>query len=49
MFTIRWLTYLAGAGLSPAGIIDLARPHTPFLFLLSNVKVNLGKILPETG
>jgi len=24
----RWLTCLAGAGVSPAGIIDLARPHT---------------------
>ena len=32
MFAIRWLTYLAGAGFSPAGIIDLARPHTPFDF-----------------
>ncbi len=28
MFAIRWLTYLAGTGLTPAGIIDLARPHT---------------------
>jgi len=28
MFTIWWLTYLARTGLSPAGIIDLARPHT---------------------
>lgn len=26
----RWLTYLAGAGFSPAGIIVLARTHTPF-------------------
>jgi hypothetical protein len=29
MFTIRWLTYLAGTGLTPVEIIDLARPHTP--------------------
>ena len=29
MLTIWWLTYLARAGLSPAGIIDLARTHTP--------------------
>ena len=29
MFTIWWLTYLARVGLSPTGIIDLARPHTP--------------------
>jgi len=30
MLAIWWLTYLARTGLSPAGIIDLARPHTPF-------------------
>ena len=34
MVTIWWLTYLARAGLSPAGIIDLARPHTLFIFTL---------------
>ena len=31
IFAIRWLTYLAGTGFPPAGIIDLARPHTPNL------------------
>jgi hypothetical protein len=31
MFATRWLTCLAGAGVSPAGIIDLARPHTPYV------------------
>ena len=31
MFATRWLTCLAGTGVSPAGLIDLARPHTPFL------------------
>ena len=31
MFAIRWLTYLAGTGFPPAGIIDLARPHTPLV------------------
>jgi len=35
MFTIWWLTYLARAGLSPAGIIDLARPHTPLILILT--------------
>jgi len=30
MLTIWWLTYLTREGLSPAGIIDLARPHTPW-------------------
>ena len=30
MLATRWLTYLAGTGFSPAGIIGLARPHTPF-------------------
>ena len=34
MFTIWWLTYLARAGLSPAGIIDLARPHTPIIVMI---------------
>jgi len=35
MFAIWWLTYPARAGLSPAGIIDLARPHTlSFFFFL---------------
>jgi hypothetical protein len=37
MFTTRWLTYLAGAGLSLAGIIDLDWPHTP-LILLSTIR-----------
>ena len=32
MLATRWLTYLAGTGVSPDGIIDLARPHTPFTF-----------------
>ena len=31
IFAIRWLTYLAGTGFPPAGIIDLARPHTPLV------------------
>jgi len=31
MFATRWLTYLAGTGFSPAGIIDLARPHSPLI------------------
>jgi len=31
MFTIWWLTYLTRVGLPPAGIIDLARPHTPII------------------
>jgi len=35
MFTIWWLTYLARAGLSPAGIIDLARPHTPWFSFIT--------------
>jgi len=34
MFATRWLTYLAGTGFSPAGIIDLARPHTPLISIL---------------
>ena len=28
-FSFRWLACLAGAGFSPAGIRDLARPHRP--------------------
>jgi hypothetical protein len=28
MFATQWLTYLAGTGFTPAGIIDLARPHS---------------------
>ena len=31
MLAIRWLTCLAGAGVPPAGIIDLARPHSPII------------------
>ncbi|WP_428357061.1 transposase [Methyloprofundus sp.] len=38
MLTIWWLTYLARAGLSPAGIIDLARPHTPLVLLREAVQ-----------
>jgi len=34
MLAIWWLTYLARAGISPAGIIDLARPHTPLVFAI---------------
>ncbi len=34
MFATRWLTYLAGTGVSPAGIIDLARPHTPIILVV---------------
>ena len=34
MFTIWWLTYLARTGLPPAGIFDLARPHTPWFLLI---------------
>jgi len=30
MIATQWLSYLAGTGFSPAGNIDLARPHTPF-------------------
>jgi len=43
MFTIWWLTYLARAGLSPAGIIDLARPHTPLIppNLSNDLKIEL--------
>ena len=37
MFATRWLTYLAGTGFSPAGLIDLARPHTPFPLMNSIV------------
>jgi len=33
MFAIWWLTYLARTGIPPAGIIDLARPHTPSIFM----------------
>jgi len=43
MLAIRWLTYLAGAGFSPAGIIDLARPHTPF-FLFSSPHIAMMEI-----
>ncbi|MBT3812174.1 MAG: hypothetical protein HON51_07725 [Gammaproteobacteria bacterium] len=31
MLAIWWLTYLARTGMTPAGIIDLARPHTPLI------------------
>jgi len=31
MFATQWLTCLAGTGFSPAGIIDLARPHSPLI------------------
>ena len=30
MFATRRLTYLAGTGFSPAGINDLARPHSRY-------------------
>jgi hypothetical protein len=33
IITTQWLTCLAGTGFSPAGNIDLARPHTPFDYL----------------
>jgi hypothetical protein len=32
MVAIWWLTNLARVGLSPTGIIDLARPHTPLIY-----------------
>jgi len=32
MLTIWWLTYLTRAGITPAGITDLAQPHTPLIF-----------------
>ena len=32
MLATRWLTYLAGTRFSPAGMIDLARPHSPLVF-----------------
>jgi len=35
MLIIWCLTYLARAGLSPAGIIDLAQPHTPVIWFQS--------------
>ncbi|MBT6419154.1 MAG: hypothetical protein HOK14_02230, partial [Gammaproteobacteria bacterium] len=41
MLAIWWLTYLARAGLSPAGIIDLARPHTLLVLLLIPDQINL--------
>lgn len=31
MLATRWMAYLAGTGISPTGIIDLARPHTPLI------------------
>ena len=36
MIATRWVTSLAGTGFTPVGIIDLARPHTPFLFVTTN-------------
>jgi hypothetical protein len=30
MVATQWLTNLAGTGFTPAGIIDLTRPHTPY-------------------
>ena len=39
MFAIRWLTYLAGTGFPPAGIIDLARPHAPFHLITKDLEV----------
>ncbi len=44
MFTIRWLTYLAGTGLTPAGIIDLARPHTPGFYIYIGSAVGPGGV-----
>ena len=42
MLATRWLTYLAGTGFSPTGIIDLARPHTPLISFkfLRNISIN---------
>jgi len=42
MFAIRWLTYLAGTGVTPAGMIDLARPHSPELFSASQYHKNIN-------
>ena len=46
IFAIRWLTYLAGTGFPPAGIIDLARPHTPLTCLTQNIEHLLSLPLP---
>ena len=43
MLAIRWLTYLAGTGFPPAGIIDLARPHTPLISLTPLISFYPGK------
>jgi hypothetical protein len=37
---IRWLACLAGAGVPPAGINDLARPHSPIFFFLFSEKLS---------
>jgi len=37
MLATRWLTCLAGTGVSPAGIIDLARPHPPLIIFCSDI------------
>ena len=36
MLAIRWLACLAGVGLTPTGINDLARPHTPIIPIINN-------------
>ncbi len=33
MLAIWWLTYLTRVGITPTGIIDLARPYTHFFFM----------------
>jgi hypothetical protein len=45
MVATQLLTNLAGTGFTPAGIIDLARPHTPILFR----KKSGLKVMPNAG
>ncbi|MBT6576810.1 MAG: hypothetical protein HON51_11430 [Gammaproteobacteria bacterium] len=43
MLAIWWLTYLTRAGMTPTGIIDLARPHTPLVFKVRIIMRNNTK------
>jgi len=48
VFTIWWLTYLATAALTSAGIIDLARPHAPLICnVIMQDPVSLSQFRPS--
>ena len=49
MLTTWWLTYLARAGLSPAGIIDLARPHILLAGKCRDTFISLKKTCRKLG